>query len=347
MPTRGRSLDFIVIGAQKAGTTTLWQHLRRHPSISMPERKEAPFFCNVESAEPGAFGDYMATHFGDAGEDVLLGKATPQYMMGSEQVRVDEIAQRISVTLPSVRLIALLRDPIERAISHYRMSVRRGTEKRSLDAALAVQLDPVQLAAGRERPTETNSYVAQGEYGRVLSTYHAHFPAEHLCIETTASLARDPAEVLDRVLSFLSLPPGFRPPRLTARHHRGGTRALLDAESRQTLVEFMEENVWPGLGSERDRVKRLFNAFLVIWDIAPEAAQLSISAENRAHLEAHYESDAETLVDLGATAPWLDAWRRRWDSHGHSCPAPFGGRTGLSSTCNSVKWFAPAAFELM
>lgn len=310
MAGTGRSLDFIVIGAQKAGTTTLWQHLRRHPSISMPMRKEEPFFCNAESGRPGAFERYMAAHFGAAGEGALLGKATPQYMMGSEQMEVGEIAQRISATLPEVRLVALLRDPIERAVSHYRMSVRRGAEQRSLDAALAAQLETAQLAAGRERATETNSYVAQGEYGRILSAYRTHVPAERLHVEMTANLEGDPAGVLDRVLSYLSLSPGFRPPRLSARHHRGGTRALLDAESRDSLLEFMEENVWPNLGAESERVRRLFHAFLKIWDIAPGDEPAPISAQTRARLEAHYEDDAETLVDLGEAAPWLDSWRR-------------------------------------
>jgi Sulfotransferase domain len=305
-----RSLDFIVIGAQKAGTTTLWQLLRWHPSISMPQSKEEPFFCYAESESPEAFVEFMATRFADAGEGALLGKATPQYMTGSEQLDVGEIARRISTAIPEVRLIVLLRDPIERATSHYRMSVRRGWEERPLDTALAAQLDPAALTAGREHPTETNSYVAQGEYGRVLRAYRSHFPAEQLHVELTAELDRDPGGVLDRVLPFLSLPPGFRPPRLNVRLHRGGTQPLLDAESKASLLEFMEENVWSKLGEDRKRLARLFAAFLAIWDIAPAEEPPRISAETRGRLEAHYESDAEALADLGHAAPWLNTWPR-------------------------------------
>jgi hypothetical protein len=309
MAAGGRSLDFIVIGAQKAGTTTLWWHLRHHPAIWMPERKEEPFFCCSESARPGAFEDYMHTHFGEADTEALLGKATPQYMMGTEQSGIGEIARRISATLPEVRLIALLRDPIDRAVSHYRMSVRRGWEERSLDAVLDEQLDREHLITAREHPTETNSYVVQGEYGRVLRAYREYFPAERIHVELTADLAHDPEGALDRVLSFLSLPEDFRPPRLDARLHRGGTRALLDAESRASLLEFMEENIWPKLGEERESVQRLFHAFLAIWDVSPGEAPPSPSAAIRSRLVSHYEGDADALAELGVNASWLASWR--------------------------------------
>lgn len=306
-----RSLDFIVIGAQKAGTTTLWHHLRGHPSIWMPPRKEEPFFCSAQSRRPGAFDEYMATHFGAADGEALLGKATPQYMMGSERLSVEEIAEQISTTLPGVRLIALLRDPIERAASHHRMSVRRGWESRSLEAALASQLEPAQSAIGREQPTETNSYVAQGEYGRVLRAYRRFLPAEQLHVEMTSNLDRDPAGVLDRALTFLSLPTGYRPPRLGARYHRGGTEALLDEESRASLLEFMQENVWPHLGNDSERVQRLFGAFLAIWDVTPETEPPQLSTTLRGQLERHYEADAEALTELEIASPWVDIWKGR------------------------------------
>jgi Sulfotransferase domain len=302
-----RRLDFIIIGAQKAGTTTLWQLLRHHPSISMPASKEEPFFCGDEPRGRDAFAEFMATRFASARDGAVLGKATPQYMSGTEHADAGEIAGRIASTLPEVRLIALLRDPIERALSHYRMSVRRGWEERSPDLALTEQLDAAALSVARRRPNETNSYVAQGEYGRVLREYRAHFPAEQVHVELTAELDRDPGGVLDRALAFLSLPSGFRPERLDARLHRGGTRPLLDAESKASLLEFMQENVWPNLGEERERVRRLFKAFLTIWDIAPEEQPPQLSRAVRARLEAHYQKDVAALAELGYPAPWLDS----------------------------------------
>jgi len=305
-----RVLDFIVIGAQKGGTTSLWQYLRHHPSIWMPAAKEEPFFCFADTDRPGAFAAYMDAHFATAPEGSLLGKATPLYMMGLDQVDVERIAERISCELPRVRLIALLRDPIERAASHYRMSVRRGWEERSFEAAVADQLDPEREAeAGRAQPTETNSYVAQGEYGRILGIYRSRFPTEQLHVELTEDLNDDPGAVIDRVLEFLGLPPGYRPARLDARLHRGGSRKLLDQESEVTLFEFMDEHVWPKLGADADATKRLFDGFFEIWNIAPEEP-LEIEQPTRARLMAHYEADAERLAALGVPAPWVRQYSR-------------------------------------
>ncbi len=304
-----RSLDFIVIGVQKGGTTSLWHYLRRHPAISTPERKEEPFFCQAESDRPDALDEYMNTHFADAPEGALLGKASPQYMMGNEQFDVERIAGQIATALPDVRLIALLRDPIERAFSQYRMSARRGWEQRTFEQAVNDQLNPEQARTARRHPMETNSYVTQGEYGRSLGAYRKRFPAEQIQVELTADLDHDTGAVLDRILAFLSLPAGYRPPRLEARHHRGGTGKLLDAESEAELFEFMQEMVWPNLGEESERVRRLFMAFLMIWNVAPQSDPPQLSAPTRARLEEHYEADVEALDGLGIPAPWIEAWR--------------------------------------
>lgn len=303
------TLDFIVIGAQKGGTTSLWQYLRRHPSIWMIPGKEAPFFCTAAAGEDGAFAAYMESTFADAPEAALLGKATPHYMAGSPEANVEQVATRIAAELPEVRLVALLRDPIDRAISQYRMSVRRGNEKRDLDIALAEQLEPERLREARERPTETSSYLTQGEYGRILEIYRTLFPSEQLHVELTDDLDRDPGAVLDRTLSFLSLPAGFRPKQLDVRYHRGGSKPLLGKDARTSLLEFMEEQVWPKVTEDRDYTRRMFTAFLANWDAASEEEPPEVSPKIRRQLESHYEADAETLGRLGHQAPWIDSWR--------------------------------------
>jgi hypothetical protein len=213
-------LDFVIIGTQKGGTTSLWQYLRDHPQLWMPRTKEAPFFNKAQADDAAELAAYMDRRFGEAPDGALLGKATPHYMMGSRRADVERIARRIATAFPDVRLIALLRDPLERAVSHYRMAVRRGQEERSFDEAIADLLDPGQLADGRSRATETNSYVVQGEYARILRAYHESLPAEQLHVELTEDLSGDPGAVVDRVLGFLGLPAGFRPKGLGVRHFR-------------------------------------------------------------------------------------------------------------------------------
>jgi hypothetical protein len=306
-----RDLDFIVIGVQKGGTTSLWQYLRRHPQIAMPDFKEAAVFCMASERIPTMLARLMSSAFGDAGPEVKLGKVAPHYMMGKKQVGVDLIAERIAAALPDVRLIALLRDPIERAISQYRMAVRRGQESRSFDAAVEELLQPDRLELGRTRPSETNSYLAQGEYGRILQSYRTRFPAERIHIEMTEELDRAPGPAIDRVLSYLGLPAGYRPEGLDVRHYPGGASKRLDAEGEAQLRAFMAEQVWPELGDGQQKAKLAFDFFIETWNVIPDDRPPAFSQTHRARVEAHYAADAELLAELGVEAPWLAAWAGR------------------------------------
>jgi len=313
---RERALDFIVIGVQKGGTTSLWQYLRCHPQIAMPKHKEAPAFCAPSEQVPVRLAWVMEACFGDAPPEAVLGKAATCYMMGdgANDVDVEQVAERIARALPDVRLIALLRDPIERAMSHYRMSVRRGLESRSFDTAIEELLEPERLELGRAGASETNSYLVQGEYGRILRIYRARFPSERIHVESTADLGRDPGPVIDRILAFLGLPAGFRPPGLGVRHHRGGGRARLDRDGEARLRAYLEENVWPRVvGGKPERVKAMFefNSFMGMWNVIPDDRQPPISAANRERLEEHYRADGRLLEEYGVNAPWLDSWAVR------------------------------------
>lgn len=295
-----------MIGAQKAGTTSLWEYLRDHPRLWLAAGKEAPFFTRPDATTPSAYRELIDTYFGAAPSDAQLGKVTPHYMMGSPTVAVERIAARITAALPEVRLIALLRDPVERAVSHYRMSVRRELERRSFEQAAWELLAPEALARARAHPDETNSYLVQGEYGRILSAYCAVVPSERLCVLLASELERDPAATVDRVLSFLGLEPGYRPPGLGVRHHRGGVRPRIDAEARMQLLTFLDQHVWPACTArERDA----FNFFFETWNVVPDDDLPSISTDLRAALDSHYERDAARLRELGIAVPWAAAQR--------------------------------------
>jgi hypothetical protein len=304
-----RELDFIVIGVQKGGTTSLWQYLRGHPRIAMPDFKEASIFCMRPERIPETLEKFMTTAFDGAPADARLGKVSTHYMMGAgRRIDVEGIVERIAEAFPEVRLIALLRDPIERAISHYRMSLRRGFERRSLDDAVEALLEPEGLEAGRRRPSETNSYLAQGEYGRILRAYVERFGRERIHAEATADLGAAPGLVVDRVLDFLGLPPGYRPEGLEVLHHRGGNRPRLDAEGEAQLRAFMDEHVWSRFGEESVPAKLAFDFFMQTWNVVPDDRLPPLSGTNRSRLEAHYRADAESLAAQGFSAPWLDSW---------------------------------------
>lgn len=313
-----RSLDFIVVGTQKGGTTSLWRYLRSHPALYLPEDKEAPFFCTARALESRAMSAFMALHFAAAPSDVQLGKVTPHYMMGNREVHSDLIAGRIADALPEVRIIALLRDPIERAISHYRMSRRRAIETRSFDEMTRELLMPAALEGAREAPTETNSYLSQGEYGRILAGYFRHMPRARIHVEFSEDLARDPAGVLDRVLVFLDVQSGHRPADLGVRHHRGGSRRRVGTEAEAQLRAFLDEQVWGHLGEDSERIQHAFNFFFETWNVVADEQLPMVSAQTRERLHKYYERDAAQLASLGIDAPWLAAWRSSTPSIGKS-----------------------------
>jgi hypothetical protein len=120
--------------------------------------------------------------------------------------------------LPAVRLVAILRDPVERAISHHRMMVRRGEERRTFDQAVADLLDPERLRDARERPDVATGYVVRGEYGRILAGYLEVFPRDQLLVVFTDELESSPRALMARVQGFIGASPDFVAPNLGERY---------------------------------------------------------------------------------------------------------------------------------
>lgn len=302
-----RQLDFLVVGAQKAGTTSLWQYLRAHPRLHMPRSKELPLFT-----APGLTHEQLRGAMGalceEAPPEALVGKVTPDYMVGAPGLPVEAVAERIATVLPTAKLIAILRDPVERALSSYAMAVRRGQEERPAEIVLAELLEPERLRAARADPDPVNSHVVAGEYGRMLAAYRAGFKPDRLLVVFTAQLGDEPELVLDRVLAFLGLPPGFRPEGLEVRHFRGGTRKLLDEAAEKALFSFYETEIEPYLRGSQARHRRAFEFFFETWNVAAEDEPPSLSVAFRRKLQDHFARDAEQLGRLGIEAPWLARW---------------------------------------
>lgn len=118
------TLHFLVIGAQKAGTTTLHTILRMHGQLWLPPDKEVPFFSDT-GAWPD-FQSFLADAYRGAPANRLWGAVSPQYMRGGKGISTRDVASRVATAVPDVKLIAVLRDPIERAMSEWRMASRRG-----------------------------------------------------------------------------------------------------------------------------------------------------------------------------------------------------------------------------
>jgi len=139
MSRRRRGLpDFLVIGAQRSGTTTLFYDLCRHPQVAGSPVKEVHFFDHHFSRGVGWYRSFFPPTAAQErarrrGGELLGGEATPNYLFHPAA------PERAAETVPHVRLIAILRDPVDRAYSHYRKSVERRVERLSFEAALAAE----------------------------------------------------------------------------------------------------------------------------------------------------------------------------------------------------------------
>jgi hypothetical protein len=187
--------DFLVVGAQKSGTTTLFVLLSKHPEIFMPSRKELQFFSSP-TLYPRGLNWYAEEFFGSCPDGHLAGEVSPQYMYSSE------IARRVHDGLPEAKIIAILREPIDRAFSHYRMACRREQEDRSLEEAFAMAraTDESDVEAA-----ETARYLQFSDYERVLSEYLRLYGRDQILILFQEDLDKHPDTVMRQVCAFLGI----------------------------------------------------------------------------------------------------------------------------------------------
>ena len=205
--------DFIIIGAAKAGTTALYESLRQHPQIGMSHVKEPNFFAlenqklNYKSGttSPGYLEecvtdiDTYRRQFKKSREDMILGEASPLYLYAPEA------SERIKFYMPEAKIIAILRDPVERAYSNYLHHIREGLEPiASFEDALNAE----------EKRRQENwwwgfSYVQAGLYYTQIKRYYEKFPSRNLKIVLYDDFLKKPAELVQEIFRFLEVDQSF------------------------------------------------------------------------------------------------------------------------------------------
>lgn len=208
--------NFVIIGAAKCGTTSLHRLLGQHPEVFACPEKEPQYFALGDGARPekGAVRDLAEYEslFAGVRSESAVGEASPQYLVSESAPR------RMRERIPDARLIAILRDPAERAHSEYQMWLRQGDENAEIHAAFDAVLEGVDAdpAAARER-----RYLRHGFYRHHLSRWEACFGGEALAIVLLEDLARDPLPLLRDLFAFLGVDPDFEP-ELGDRFNAGG-----------------------------------------------------------------------------------------------------------------------------
>ncbi|MGI8760122.1 MAG: sulfotransferase family protein [Jatrophihabitantaceae bacterium] len=294
--SRPGRMDWCCIGAQKAGTSTLYRLLREHPQIVIPASKEDPIFD--ADVTPEQVRHYLDARFAGAAAAAKCGTVTPQYLSAPDT------AARMHRFVPRARIVVLLRDPVRRAFSHYQMSTLRGLETRSFDAAVADQLDTLERGQLHDLFSETDSYVVRGNYAWLLSDWFTRFGTGNILTVFSEELDTATAVTVERVHRFLGVDPR-RPLSPDFRFNANPPRHRLSG-SRRPVARALRRAGWDRINAERrerisSRIERTAARVLPApsREIAPATAR---------RLRSYYELDRQPLAELiGVQPPWAVA----------------------------------------
>jgi hypothetical protein len=239
--------DFIIIGGQRCGTTSLYNYLVAHSQVAPAFIKETHFFTTQYRKGMNWYrANFPASWYKDYvrqrdGQRVVSGEATPYYLF------YPHAAQRVRQAIPDVKLIALLRNPVDRAYSHYHHEVRQGLESLSFEDAL--QREETELPGETERVLrdedyhsavhQSRSYLARGIYVDQLARWYRFFDRQQILILKSEDLNAYPTEALGQVSEFLDLP-SWQPDGYTKYHL--ADYDPMDPGTRERLVAYFRDH---------------------------------------------------------------------------------------------------------
>ena len=231
--------DFIIIGAQKAGTTFLYHLLSQHPYVQPAVKKEVHYFDTGFEKGVDWYRSQFPSRTWKEGRRVLTGEASPYYLYHPHAAR------RAAEVVPEAKLIVLLRDPVARAYSDYQHKHREGRDQLSFQEA--TETEEERLAGERKKMLEDESYqsldyrrfsyLSRGAYVDQLKEWHRFFGREQLLVMGSRDLFEDTRKTFSRVLEFLDLPE-WQPEVSDVRNE--GEYEALDPSIRRQLEEYFE-----------------------------------------------------------------------------------------------------------
>jgi len=253
-----KPVSFICVGTQKGGTTSLHYYLKNHPQILLPSRKELNYFVQGKyfgpvkrylalRRTPGAraYDQLLETepeHLArvqeaDQRDDMIKGEVTPVYMYWHHTPK------RIARYNPKMKLIMLLRNPVERAFSHYKMRIRKDRETE--DFWTALQLEPQRLKMRHRGQHRGFSYTDRGFYCRQIDGLLKYFPKEQLLILKSDDLKKQTAETLNRICHFIGVDEIFHTNMdvLEREYHKDSTGLTMTAKERSYLETLFADEI--------------------------------------------------------------------------------------------------------
>lgn len=212
--------SFILIGAQKAGTTWLWNNLKQHPDVALPKAKEIHFFGGSEIFKKGTSWYYQ--HFDGLDPSKITGEASTTYLYdyvpywesASGELKHDDslpcIPELVIKELPQVKILVILRNPVTRAVSAYRHHVRAGRVPPGLSLKETAQQVPMLRI------------LEMGYYARYLELWKQYVPADRMQVFVfEEDVVKSPEKSIRQICEFLGINPNFHPKQAEERVHEG------------------------------------------------------------------------------------------------------------------------------
>jgi hypothetical protein len=192
--------DFVIGGAPRSGTTWLTSALDLHPDIwiAKPLRPEPKFFL-IDDLYAGGLESYSERWFAEAPERGAIGEKSTNYL---ESLAA---AERIGRDLPQVKLVFMLREPADRALSNYRWSVMNGMEDQDFATALSLEGERERTLPAHLRYARPHAYFSRGLYARLLRPWLDRFPADQVLVRRFEDLVTDPGGTTAAVHRFLGV----------------------------------------------------------------------------------------------------------------------------------------------
>lgn len=301
--------NFLIIGAEKAGTTWLYGRLRRHPDIFMPDVKELHYFngknSNLESSASNFETqdlDWYKEHFKEAEEENAIGEATAMYLCDPEA------PTQIHRAIPDIKLIACLRYPTDRAYSHYWMARGKGHTSISFE-------EVVQSREAR--------FIERGRYARQIERYLDYFERDQILILIHEEVFDAPSESLNKICSFLGVDDTFYRNQswITERVHPASTeRSIFLHRAIGTLATWMRGH--EGFRQVLDWIKEIGIAKWVKQANKKKRDYPEMPVDLRRELDEYYASTIHRVEQILGRR--VEVWRNR------TLVTPFADNTDAS-----------------
>jgi hypothetical protein len=272
---------FFVIGAGKAGTSSLHHYLDQHPEIQMSSNKEPHFFAGPENGFPYAMGRVSELKEYEKLFDpavAVRGESSPGY---TSYPRRQGVPERIKELVPDAKFVYLVRDPVARTVSHHRHRVAVDGERRSLAEALSDLADPYAPC------------ICPSKYASQLERYLSVYPAERILVVDQADLLADRSATLGEVFAFLSVDDGFGSDRFEDELYRSDERRVYPPG----YASLVERVVVPRVQWLPARVRRLLRSSAER-ALLPPLPEATLDDGLRARLRELYVGEVERLREL-------------------------------------------------